>query len=613
MHKARAAGLLLASASVAALLAAAPAGAAGTDAMLSGTIKSAGGAAMGGVTVSAKEDGKNVTTTVFTDAAGHYVFPALQPGKYRVWAQALTFATAKGEVDLAANRHQDFTLKPMADFTRQLPGDVLLASLPTETPDDARMQRIVRNDCTGCHTPSYPLQHRFDEKGWTAIIDTMKNINVFGQHIPADAKPNGILDFHEKELAAYLARARGPGATSMKFKIPPRPTGEAARVVFTEYDIPIDPELGVEKTVTNDGSDWSKGTPSHGGAILHDAWADLDGNLWFTVNTPNHHATVARIDAKTGAVTPYKVEGQNGVAAFAHGMTRDQSGILWFNCNTGKGGLCRLDPKTAKITVYIPPEGMSPTGGATTVDYDGQGNIWASSPIGALRFDPKAETFTEFKSPTYKTANGSGLTYGLAADRDGNGWWAEMIIDIVNKGDPKTGASTPVTLAPIEAQKELVTPAEKTFYASFVSPDFNAPMPWAEGPRRMGTDKAGDVLWVGDSWGGNLARIDTRTMETSYVFLPNPSSQQPYHVTVDKGHRVWTNMWTSDAIMRYDPAGKRWTEFQLPTRGTEARYISLLEKGGTMEVVVPEFRISKVAVMTFRSEADIAAEEKAAQ
>ena len=41
---------------------------------------------------------------------------------------------------------------------------------------------------------------------------------------------------------------------------------------------------------------------------------------------------------------------------------------------------------------------MSPTGGATTVDFDGKGKIWVSAPDGALRFDPATETFTEFKS-----------------------------------------------------------------------------------------------------------------------------------------------------------------------------------------------------------------------
>ena len=50
------------------ILAAAPAFA---NALLSGTVKSADGKAMGGVTVSAKPQGGTITTTVFTDEAGN--------------------------------------------------------------------------------------------------------------------------------------------------------------------------------------------------------------------------------------------------------------------------------------------------------------------------------------------------------------------------------------------------------------------------------------------------------------------------------------------------------------------------------------------------------------
>jgi streptogramin lyase len=63
----------------------------------------------------------------------------------------------------------------------------------------------------------------------------------------------------------------------------------------------------------------------------------------------------------------------------------------------------------------------------------------------------------------------------------------------------------------------------------------------------------------------------------------------------------------TDAILRYDPAAKTWTRFDLPTRGTEARYISVTEHTGALQVVVPYSRTSKVAVMNFRSEADLAA------
>ena len=140
------------------------------DAILSGTITSSAGEKLGGVTVSAKPVGGTVTTTVFTDASGDYYFPPLPAGKYRLWAQAISFQTAKADVDLAAPRKQGFVLTPTKDFVRQLPGNVMLSALPEESEQDKRMKRLVRKNCTGCHTSSYALQNRFEEAGWNAII-----------------------------------------------------------------------------------------------------------------------------------------------------------------------------------------------------------------------------------------------------------------------------------------------------------------------------------------------------------------------------------------------------------------------------------------------------------
>jgi streptogramin lyase len=599
----------LAAVSAVALVTATPALSA--DALLSGTIASATGEKMGGVTVSAKPEGGTITTSVFTDAAGGYYFPPLPSGKYHVWAQAVSFQTAKGDVDLSSNRKQDFALAPMKDpeaTFKQLPGNAVLDALPSETQEDLRMKRIVRNVCTGCHTASFPLQHRFDEAGWSAIIELMKNANVYGTFVGGERKPSGILDFHQKELAAYLAKARGPGETAMKVKLEPRPSGEAARVVYKEYDVPLDPDSNLPADfVQNDGSDWSLGTPSVliPGWGVHDSWLDLSGNLWFTCNIPNKRTTIGHIDTTTGAVKLFKVPAQNGLAAGAHGMTRDPNGIIWFNVNPGRGGIGRLDPKTEKIEVFLPPTGMSPTGGATTVDYDGKGRIWASAPDGALMFDPKTEKFTDYKSVTFKTPNGTGITYGAAADRDGNGYWAEMILDTIGVGNGASGKATEIKLDPVKAEMDRLRPDEQKFYETYNQPDFNSPMPWAQGPRRMGTDKNADILWVGDSWGANLARIDTHTHQTTFV--PLPGEQQPYHVAVDKNHDAWTNLWGADRLMRYDPASGTWTAFDLPTRGAEPRYVSLLERDGQpTQVVAPYFRARKVAVMTLRSEADIA-------
>jgi hypothetical protein len=51
----------------------------------------------------------------------------------------------------------------------------------------------------------------------------------------------------------------------------------------------------------------------------------------------------------------------------------------------------------------------------------------------------------------------------------------------------------------------------------------------------------------------------------------------------------------------------------LPTLGTETRYVSLLERDGKMEVVLPYFRSLKIGVMTFRSDKEIAAIRQAVE
>ena len=100
------AGLMIATAAAMSFTTAANA----ADAVLSGTITSAAGEKLGGITVSAKPAGGTITTTVFTDETGAYYFPPLPAGKYRVWAQAVSFDTAKAEIDLSATRRQGFVL-----------------------------------------------------------------------------------------------------------------------------------------------------------------------------------------------------------------------------------------------------------------------------------------------------------------------------------------------------------------------------------------------------------------------------------------------------------------------------------------------------------------------
>src|SRR5881396_65581 len=539
--------LLACAASLLAATAAHPA-----DQLLSGAITARSGQKLEGVTVSAKLEGSTITTSVYTDTAGNYFFPPLSAGRYRVWAQALGFEIGKGAVDLSATRRHDFTLQEMTDPERrfrQLPGEMMVAALPEATPEDARIKKIFMNNCTGCHSTSYALQFRFDEAGWSKIIDLMKVVPVTGVYPGPNAKSNQIMERHQKQLSAYLARARGPGESSMKVASRARPAGEAARAVWTLYDLPLNPDAGT-------------GT----------RYNPNDGTIYFTCNNPNRGVTIGKVDPVTGAVKYLKADAKSGLAATTHGLARDRAGNLWFDINPGRRALGKLDTRTERITIYQTPADMAPVGGAVTIDVDGKGMVWASTPSGAVRFDPVAEKFTEFKSSIpEKNPRGSGATYGAAGDRDGNGWWAQMAMDTVYRGDVATGKATEIKMPDVKVDR--LFGEDRAFYETVSDLGFNVPLPWSQGPRRMGTDKNADLLWVGNSYGASWAKINTKTLETTIVPLPDPA-MQAYHIAVDSRHRVWGNLWTADRIVRLDPGTNTWAIFDLPVRGTEIRHIA---------------------------------------
>lgn len=576
-----------------------------STALLSGTIRSTSGEAMAGVTVSAKAERKTITTSVFTDDDGVYILPPLDKGKYRVWAQAVGYDSSRALVEWsgAAPLRQDFTLKAAKDPSPQLTGSEWLASLPEDTIQDRRIKDVFKTSCTGCHLPTYVLQNRFDKAGWLAIINLMKMINVFGTYLP-NRPPFAIIDYHKEQLADYLAKTRGPGP-SPKLKLLPRPRGEAALAVITEYD--IDPAETPGEYPAQDGSDWSEGVPSglNGVRGTHDAEIDFAGNMWVVVSLDNPNRTYAKIDAKTGQVTSYKVLDDKGKVRTSHGIRKDQNGILWFNLSgaqeytegRGLGSLARLDPMTGKLDVYTPPNDMSGVGGA--IDVDGKGKIWASTHYGGIRFDPDSGKFMDFKAIHPKNELGDGNTYGVAADSEGNGYWAQMAIDLVGKSDIATGKSLEIKIAPRKEKMEIVTEEERQLYAKSGS-DWNSAVPWAQGPRRLGGDHTGNAVWVGDWWGDNLAKIDIHTLKVTQYPVPSKDSG-PYAVVVDKNHVVWVNMTSNDSVAKFDPATEKWTEYMLPTHGAETRHIAVLDRQYPPTVVVPYWRTSKVARLQFRS------------
>ena len=586
--------------------------------LLSGLVKSDAGTRLDGVIVSARAAGQAITTSVFTDENGNYYFPRLAEGKYRVWAQAEGFEAGQAEVSLDGSvRRQDFTLNTLKEaeaIVKQMTGQEYVTSLPEDTPEHRKMKDVFYNTCTGCHEPNYILQNRFDEKGWEAILNLMSRVyNGGGEYAGPDMAPFPVMVYYQKELATYLAEVRGPGPSTMQIQLHPRARGEAARAVITEYGIPVvdaDSSATDGGFPTNDGTFWSLGTPSAltSSRGLHDSQTDRNGNIWFTTSEPSYARSVSMLDTKTGKVTDIKVPGWSGLAAPTHGLSMDQKGILWATVigdpRGGGGNLLRIDPTTMKYDAISPPKGMG--GAGTSIDVDAKGNVWATSMVGAIRYDPAAREFREFKSPT-PTDNGPGGSYGIAADRMGNGWWTQINIDRVNRADIESGKTQEFHEPPRPARADgVLTTEDKKLYelAGTELTDFSAW--WSEGPRRVGADKNGDAVWVANYWGGSLAKYDIRTLKATYYKYPAPESA-PYDASVDRNHNVWVNLTNGDSVARFDPKTEQWTEFPLPTRGIALRHISLDERDGVTRVVVGYTRNSKIARLQIRSKEELQA------
>jgi streptogramin lyase len=578
--------------------------AAGESQLLAGVVRSAAGQPLEGVTISAWLVGKPVTTSVFTDARGGYYFPPLPPGSYRIRAQAPGFEKADASVEVGASaHHQDFTITPTNDYFLQLSGDQQLAAWPEDTPARRKMKYVFRRECTSCHEANVALQNRFDAKGWEAIITAMARIAAAGGFADRQRPDNATITHFKKELAAYLAEVRGPSPSPVQPPVPPRPTGDATLAVVYEYDIPIE---SADAYLPNTGSDWSLGpvAGSGGGIGLHDAHVDRDGNVWLTDNTEHSQTrTIARVDGKTGEVKKFKYPGREG-AGHAHGIVVARDGTVWFTLSTGNafttggveegadgtpGGIFgHLDPHTGTIEAFTPPKGMAEA--TISIEEDGQGKIWASTPKGAVRFDPKTKQFTEFVSKTQP-----GPSYGMAGDRHGNGWWTQIGIDTIGFSDIAAGTSREIKLPP--GTYNVVKDGD------FSPEDLKAYGPRGYGiqtPRRLAADPASDDIWVPNYAGQTLLRINSQTLKTTFYKAPRWGIN-PYMAGVDSGGNVWMNLQNSDDLAKFDPKTEKWTFYSWPTRGTSPRGLHLMDRDGTLQLSITYWNASRVARMLIRT------------
>jgi streptogramin lyase len=291
------------------------------------------------------------------------------------------------------------------------------------------------------------------------------------------------------------------------------------------------------------------------------------------------------------------VQDKDGNLIGSHGIAVAPNGFVWLNAmplNT----FMSFDPETQQFHNYPRPEGTAGVGGNIAVD--SKGNLWATTNQGAVKMDPKTGVHT-----FYRAALQGGGTYGITIDSEDKAWFASPGMDSVWVVDLQGHVN------------EVKFPAKKATYftdkdreltAKFIAEDIRVggefAGPLTKGPRRLSADPKGNYVWVADTFGDMIERVDIHTNEVKEYPVPHRWSE-PYAIHVDRNHIVWINLMGRDAFAKFDPNTEQFTEVQLPTRGTETRWIRADNTTELPTIWVPYNRVNRVARIQFRKSADL--------
>jgi streptogramin lyase len=489
----------------------------------------AGQEALEGVLVSAKKSGSTVTITVVSDRDGRYSFPAarLEPGRYSLRVRATGYDLDRPDQVLVApdkTATADLALRKSEDIAAQLTNAEWLASMPGT---DAQKGQLL--NCVGCHTLDRPLRSKYSADDFlTMVLPRMQG--YVNQSIPAHPQLRRAERLMEERgdqrvqvyrgAAEYLASVNLSSHAKWDFewKIQPRPTGAATRVIYTEYDLP-------RETIEP-----------------HDVIVDRSGLVWYSSFGEQN---LGRLDPRTGKVTEFPIrEHKPGFPTGLLGLRSDPQGNLWFG-NMYQATIAKFDPKNETFKFW-PLEGEENFDAAQINMVSPQssgvdGKVWAQNNgfAGIHRLDiasGKIETFEPFKG-----VPGPHNVYDVVPDSGNNVYFTDFRQRHIGRIDAKTGA---VKLY------EIPTPNSA--------------------PRRGSMD-AQDRLWFGEYRGDRIGMFDTKT-EQFREWQVAPKWSAPYDVVTDKNGEAWTGSMLSDQVTRLNPTTGAAINYLLP-RSTNIRRV----------------------------------------
>jgi len=438
---------------------------------------------MGGVLVSAKRAGSTITITIVSDADGRYSFPRsrLEPGAYSLRIRAIGYELeGPGTIDVTSHKtaQLDLKLRKTQDLASQLSNGEWFMSWPGS--DEIKNGLL---NCTGCHGLEPVARSRYRASEWEKVLERMGRYAQGSTRTRPQLRPNehgggfsnpilaqsmggreGDRPVPQNRVARaveYLATINQSASHApYPLKTLPRPTGKAARVIITEYDLPR-PET-----------------------LPHDAAADSDGMVWYA-DFGSH--VLGMLDPKNGKVVEYPLPiTKPGAPVGSLDLVFDHQGSIWMG-TMYQGSLAKFDRKTKTFQTW---------GSPTFTDRD-EARIAMVMPVnhqvdGQVWIGGDNEYQVDVKTGAWRTIDYSvGLkdsalakelsSYGVASDSKNNFYGMNLNGTYIIKVDAKTKQVTP----------------------------YSTPTPNA-GPRRGHMD-AQDRLWFAEFRANKIAMFDTST------------------------------------------------------------------------------------------------------
>ena len=495
---------------------------------LSGRVSSTAEGEMEGVVVSARREGADHTVSVVSDASGVYRFPRthLEPGVYAIASRAVGYDLVDpGPVTVASANATtaDLELREAANVGLQLSSREWAMSFPVS---DEQKGKVVHQllSCAYCHTYQRIMRSRHTSERFMPVIDRMIHYYADGTAVSNDNRRGRAAKIQERgreameedpiwgvvpgiprtELAEFFSSVNlSGGRTTWDFELQrlPRPTGQATRVIITEYDMP------------------TASTASHDSAI------DSKGNLWYTDESAQ---LLGKFETKTGQFTEYAMPPvPEGELPGTRDVVVDHNDKVWFpvRIEGGEGRLAMFDPDTEELT--LAEEGAR----GQFIALGPDGKIWA----GFSRIDPETMTvdgrFSYQGSPNLPEGPHGG--YHNVVDSRGNPYIATYrgsggIIGV----DTETGE---VEWVPVPGLKA-----------------------------RRGKIDDEDRYWFGEYLSDKIGMFNTRTKEVQRWDVPQYSTPYTAS-TPDKNGYVYAPSNMSERFMRLDPRTGELIEYQMPT------------------------------------------------